>query len=125
MRSTNRSEDRLSSRNLLRFWLSVLLTAEKPRSHSADVGRYVRLLDLVGEDLAVVAQVLQAAQQHQPRRDDRVMALKRSGRTDRTREEGEEGPERSRRREGDWAHLRPSLDRMVALGTLEDRKSVV
>ncbi|KAF3835657.1 hypothetical protein F7725_028215 [Dissostichus mawsoni] len=37
-RSTNRSEDRLSSRNLLRLWLSVLFTAEKPLSHSADVG---------------------------------------------------------------------------------------
>ena len=39
LRSTNRSEDRMSSR----IWLAVLLTAEKPCSHSADVGRYVRL----------------------------------------------------------------------------------
>lgn len=43
LRSTKRSDERLASRNLLRVLLSVSLTAEKPLSHSDEVGRYVLL----------------------------------------------------------------------------------
>ena len=43
LRSTKSSDERLASRSLLRVLLSVSFTAEKPLSHSDDVGRYVLL----------------------------------------------------------------------------------